>query len=766
MTTLLARLGQWETRRAAHSIWTSSSKRKRGVDWICAECRARRAARPRRDFSADGLRLLVDHDLFPKRDGNGEERDMPRTGATPGIADDTEMKPWELSLLHEREPVSKSKESPSESDSLGNDLPHETEWPSSLFSQRYVPMSESSNDVMDPDHQILLDKLEEVANEELFDQDAPLNNTSQGNLVDSKARPFATIVNVDPIRELNYKEEINYAVLGGEPELILQCLNAAIDANDADFIISLPSRKFTEILHFLEPSKYIGKLGSAFHDLGPSAIERLDITKMRRIAGEYNRMLTRVVEIRRSGGVRLPLDNYAILLRGARDLGNRSLARKLWEILIGEGHVPDQACYNYYMAALVWNGFHGGHFFHKLRVTPNNMKRRRQYIRQKQFSNFRVGEGGLEQQVMGIFDEMVKNKISPNEESFSLVIIAAAREGNIETVKSILKTVWHVNVEAILAGKSDATVEADSAPAILPSLRPTPQLIYAVAHAFGINNDIPTAVRVVDFVSRRYSVDIPHRIWIELFNWTFVLARNHTGTARRDGSNVGELPKKSLMNLWDTMTGPPYYVKPDMAMYNRLIKNLMLRVSTTEMMTKMEEARQLFYIHRDDADAAFEELEAATMETSWDTRANPSLEALRNKWEYLDLLCKRDVTYFGRWIRLLLATLQDFVRQDDMARVVTTRVPQFLWEWRGCLPSTVRYWTATGYVEIEYRPSEQIVAKVKGKEDAWKRRRPVLDAAPKHVGETWLQSGNLPDFRPPSNYWWRTRWSKRDSTLP
>ena len=88
------------------------------------------------------------------------------------------------------------------------------------------------------------------------------------------------------------------------------------------------------------------------------------------MAWEHASLLNQLLAIRRAAGIKIGLEEYRMLLRAARDLGDNGMAVALWRHLLDDGLIPDTECYNYYMAASVWNGIHIAAARHKMRVIP------------------------------------------------------------------------------------------------------------------------------------------------------------------------------------------------------------------------------------------------------------------------------------------------------------------------------------------------------------------------------------------------------------
>lgn len=568
---------------------------------------------------------------------------------------------------------------------------------------------------------------------EHFERD---DHEQDGSNASNEARNNASVDISRPIEGnkmlgIDYESELPNALLKSEPDRVVRCLFAALYVNDREFIRNIPVTTFSEIIRVLEPRLTLSPLASAHLELSAAMTRQLGIAPMREVAYEYVSVLREILKLRRGG--RLTLSDYKALLRGARDLGNQKFALKLWNDIWVDGHTPDAKCYNLYMSSAVWNGVHSAGARQKVRVIDFNMTARKKTQPKNNFRQYRIGAGGLRETAMSIFNEMLAADVVANEESFRILITAAAREGDVAMMKSILKKVWNVDAEAILAGEDEHTIKPKSLPTHSP-LYPTPQLLFAIAHAFGINNDIPSALRVVDFVARHYQVPIVRAVWDQLFEWTFVLALERHGTDMNTGSEVGQLPPESAMSLWNTMTSAPYSIEPTIGMYNALIRNLFQRGKIALMTEKMREGRILYYKHRKHAQNIWFTLQHALRGEH--DRSRGSVEQIRHEYEAADLRRKTDLFWLKRWLRLLLASYRDAHRGE---KVFTSEVPRMLWEWRDSASTVVKYEVPTGFVEFKIRTGEEIESFAREQFRHKSRRREELREAERYIGEKWVK---------------------------
>ena len=596
---------------------------------------------------------------------------------------------------------------------------------SHLDGDRTAPFEKSQNDLWEQFEQVDSDPGDAYGNV----------NVGRELMVDTSATPALHIARDGSYLDVDYVAVLPKALASCVVDMTVRCLFAATKADDLRFIRTLDQTTFSEILRTVEPVYSIDKLASAHLEISSAVAQHLNIMSMRTVAWEYSNVISEVVAIRRSAGIRLTLKDYAVLLRGARDLGNRKLALVFWRQLEEDGHVPDIECYNYYMAIAVFDGMHNANARHKLRVIPFHMHARKVERPGREFRGYRVGAGGVKEKVIAIFSEMRKSGAHANQESFRAIMTAAAREGDLGTVKSILRKIWGVDVAGptgVVDGRP-REMHRDS------PLYPTTGLLFTLAHAFGINNDVPTALRLVDYMARHYELNIDLDVWNQLFEWTFVLSCDRTSAKSRvDGTREGQLPPQSLKNLWDTMVQAPYYVEPTMGMYNRLIKNLFYRDISSTMIEKIEEGRQLYVRSREHALGMWRQLEDGVLLSEQQQDLDCQLELLRSRWEYADLLRKRNRYWLKRWVRLLLAATRATVNLDIDGDWSFRQIPRLLWEWRSLASRRVSYEVEGGIVEFNIRTQEEVDEDVLYAADMALKQQAVLSRVPKYVGGDWL----------------------------
>jgi hypothetical protein len=552
---------------------------------------------------------------------------------------------------------------------------------------------------------------------------------------------------------INYMTQLPIALEEHDQDIVARCLYTAQHRLDFDFIHSIPEETFTEILHVLEARRNIGNLSDTYKNTSEHVAWLIGIIPQEQLMSDHGLMLQEIAMIRRRSGHQLTASQYLILLRSAGDLGQLNLATKLWGYMQQDGVVPDISTFNAYLSAFVWNGHNNSTTRHHDRVIDHYMLRRKAKRGGLPYFNYSVGSPlGIKDRSMVILDAMLKNGITANEETYREIITAAAREGELDTVESILQITWNINVSNLMqANFGDEEVPQPKALSKVDPQYPTVKLLTALAHAFAINNKIPTALRLVDHMSREYDIPITTATWEVLFEWTYVLSSFRSGTAARGDRSKGQLPHNSPSKLWKTMTGAPYSIKPTISMYNLLIRNLLQRDSPIEALTKMGKAEEIDQAVRYARREAWTILERCVKQQQDGKKPEMPLSVARRQWEDLTVAVARNLRWKKSWIRLFCKSLQSWHRgswRHDHS-IALQVIPRMLWVWQSFTDSTLKYDLPTGVLEVRLTSAREMRRRAVRNEGVIMRREKVLDKAKVLVGDDLFRAPKDPSTNEP-----------------
>lgn len=469
------------------------------------------------------------------------------------------------------------------------------------------------------------------------------------------------------------------------------------------FIQSLPENTFTEMLAHLQPKNTLEWATVPYSQLSPAMVQQLHLSSADSLVREHLLNALRILDKRNKSGKTLSVTDYSLILGFARWTGLRDVAETFWRVMETDHVVPDLKCYNNYLGAIVSNLRHDPCASHSRRLTAFRVEARSKLSPNARHAAYKVGEGGIKQEVMGFYREMIQNDIMPDEETFRLLVLGVAREGDLDTVKRILRQVWRIDVAAIVDGLEDGYTEKEPDMSPTSPLYPTPFLVHAIAHAFGINNDIPTALRLVDYVSRTYNVEVFDHVWHELFNWTFVLS------LPRQASRLEHayLPKASVQKIWEVMRDKPYNVRPTMDMYNKLIKSFFIQQRTRDMWHYMCEALPLYEEMRAKTRDMSKTLRKALGRSQHETDMVQPVGKLHQDYMHSRLVQKTSRLWLKRWVRLLLASMHSWRKVDKDLFWSTIQIPKVVLEWKEFMPNKVWYDIPGGRVGIVLRSGEE-----------------------------------------------------------
>ena len=362
---------------------------------------------------------------------------------------------------------------------------------------------------------------------------------------------------------------------------------------DEQMIASVPSTSISELFRLLEPDHFLVPFRDVHEDLTGKWVRWLHLQPIGSIFRKYFSIVERVAALRRRSGKPFGLTDFTFFLDCASAVGDGAAADMFWTTLKETGLNPDTTSFNHYMAAKCWAGLFSTRYRQRLRVQYYLSEERwRQRDDNMPLKNWPLRR---KHSVARIYEEMIAQGIVGDERTFSTLIMATAREGDLESIGWILKSCWNIDVAKL--------TEPDRAPPPEPvrhyakdsPLHPGPDLLFAVANAYGANNDVSTAFRLVDHLSRQYDIEIPSKVWSELLEWTYVLSIPRQVDPDRERYYLaGALPTTTIKDFWLMMTQEPYHVKPTMTMLNYHVRGLNFRRSPDQTLENIKIGRDLY----------------------------------------------------------------------------------------------------------------------------------------------------------------------------
>jgi hypothetical protein len=492
----------------------------------------------------------------------------------------------------------------------------------------------------------------------------------------------------------SFHEDVQNSLLHKDYCGLINVFRSAGDQN-LDWIRSLPETTFTEVLAQLQPKNDLGKAVRPYSRLSPAMVHQLRLPTAYDLIRGHLLDAVQILDHHQRSGKTLSVVDYGLILGFARWTGLRDVADTVWKSMQADDIVPDLNCYNNYLGAITSNLRHDPDVRHTRRMTTFRTEARDKPTPGPRYAAYRFGAGGIREDVMMLHREMLTIDVVPDEETFRLLMLGLGREGDLDTVKKLLRQVWSINVDAIVDGLEEGHSECE--PSISPTspLYPSSFLVYAVAHVFGIKNEIPTALRLVDHISQTYKVQVFDYVWHELLNCTFVLSAPRQISRREQAI----LPKGSVHKLWEAMRNEPYNIRPTVDMYDKLVKSLFHQQRTQDMWHYMCEALPLYEAMRKETSKLNKTLHRAL-------KTSQPVGTLQRKYDRSRLDEKSSRLFLKRWVRLLLASMRSWRRVDGNLLWSTQLIPKIILDWKEFMPSNVWYDIAAGRVSIVFRTNE------------------------------------------------------------
>ncbi|KAB8360830.1 hypothetical protein FH972_024564 [Carpinus fangiana] len=546
----------------------------------------------------------------------------------------------------------------------------------------------------------------------------------------------------------------------------VKLVDALADASSSS-LRSIPRTTWSEIISALDPKGDVIAPIHTSHRAFTGRKNKAARALFQHTRSSYIELLSSFTDVCHRAGKHLQLEHYRQLLRYSANMGANNMARTLWHDMEEAGISPDLDCYNYRMEALLFNE---GSRLLQTKGAKGIRSQDPEDDEPQVYTRVTLFKPGDSPHIKKLLKELETQGIKADTRIYCNVITALARDGDLNSVVKILSSVWHLDVRAVMAGEAISHVSN-----IEPSnpLYPNTRLITTIADAFGSHGRLTIAIRLTDLVSQHYNVPVKPNVWFRLLQWTALYARLANDDARRSGrsnSSLSRAARREQANhflgdvnmLFQTMTNPPYNVRPTLDMLHLVQKNSLGQglVGTPEF-TMPADAGRLQYA---DAVAKFREeqyqlknnLSAANSHLGRIVPAKKTsrLERRTRVSQMRKAIGKHYLTW---WAHLIVqhsvpVSTELSPEEEEQIRDWQLRgIPNFVTSNRAFMPSTFQYQTPGGMVRLLFRTGEDIEEGLRRKGPASQRRRMKLVNL-KNVKRPW-------DTRPGG-------WTGRSKGLP
>ncbi|OQE27471.1 hypothetical protein PENSTE_c004G01152 [Penicillium steckii] len=379
-----------------------------------------------------------------------------------------------------------------------------------------------------------------------------------------------------PNEQEEQKHQTNFyrAIEDGQPDLLMIAMT---DPRSAGLVGSLPQTTFLEALHRLSPAHFVEPYRDLHHPLHSWSTLLDGLKRAEQHFDEFVANLLTIVEFR-TAVQPLHLEEYTHLLDCARSMGNEPFATQIWKAMERRGIAPSATCYNHYMEALVWDHCYTGKEAYRLRMLPRHYYKRRKRTDCVGWRGYGTGTpNSVRHAVLEIFNTMLQEGHLPDERTYINLLIAGARVGHIKGMSLVLKTIWNIDLAAMKAQQTPDNSKLPQLTSYDPwsALHPTENLLFAVAHALGTNNDMPSAIRAIQLISSKYNIPISQRVWLDLIERSYILGRarmkEHDTQHSKFSNSLGRVSLSLVQSVFNASTSGPDNASPSMQAYRYMV---------------------------------------------------------------------------------------------------------------------------------------------------------------------------------------------------
>lgn len=492
---------------------------------------------------------------------------------------------------------------------------------------------------------------------------------------------------------------------------------------------SIRATTFSEILRNFDPQKVAEEIDTAPGlNISYGAAVRTPLGELVNkwgIKTLYVRIIRRLLHIqlaRRKAGLVPLMNDYIVLMRCAGATSNNRVAKQIWCSMMPDRRAnfrTSEAYSEFIKARYLAEKIYANNDLSRLRLRgldmhgacltlPPNARKRllhlASHIRDRQKHRFgsnihhRFFDEPLTRVLRGR-KPLVKMERTTwlrgfrnaNENYICAMLKANGRAGRMKFSNSLLKHNWGIIIKI---DKETGAVEVEGGLTHPPDSprAPTAALLDAIVHCYCSMGEITLAVRLLDFVSQRFSIPVPDHIWSDMIEYTRVMESKPVANEWA----IAGFPRKGAradqaLEVWSLCTQAPHSFRPGARDYYNLIKSLVRKAHP--MLRPIEALRQIKPLY-DDAVDACEQAWCELMQTTQQDVPNhhafrryKALEARRNHMWYM----------FQYSIYLILKKTRPGIIHDETA---VREIPKLVGEFSHFLPEKVSYSIATGEVEF------------------------------------------------------------------
>ena len=492
---------------------------------------------------------------------------------------------------------------------------------------------------------------------------------------------------------------------------------------------TIPSTTFSEILRNFDPHKVAEGIDTAPDiniSYGLAVYTPLgELVNQWGIKTLYVRILRRLLHLqiaRRKAGLVPLMNDYVVLMRCAGASSNIRAAKDLWYAMPGDrrdGIRHSEAYSEFIKARYLAEKIYANNDLSRFRLRPLDMHRSSLKLRKKPVIRlkylmanirgrrthrfgFNMHERFYDEPLTRVLRKrdplaklertMVQRGVfNNNEEIVCAFLKVNGRTGRMVSNKALLMQNWGVSITRERTTGAISIEGGHTYPPDSPR-KPTAALLDAIVHSYGSMGEITIAVRLLDYMSQRFSIPVPDHVWSDLIEYARIMQSKPGATewAMVDFPHKGAKPDQ-VLEIWNLCTQAPYSFRPGARDYYNLIKSLVRK--RRSMLQPIEALRQIKPLY-ENAVSACEHAWCELVQTT--QQAVPNHASFR-RYKFLQAERNHMWFMFHYSIYLILKGVHPGQIDDESA---VRGIPKLIGDFAPFLPQKISYHIATGLVEF------------------------------------------------------------------
>lgn len=283
-------------------------------------------------------------------------------------------------------------------------------------------------------------------------------------------------------------------------------------------------------------------------------------------------------------------------------------------------------------------------------------------------------------------------RMIPGDELLLCAILKANGRHGRTYASNVLMRFWGIDISNFKRELGNRKISGGHDFPTGSALAPTEALLDAVVHCYGNMGEVLLAKALVDFISRRWGIAVPDKVWSDLLAFARIYS---TDPAQREW-RIAQFKNKLItpdmvLDIWGSSTQAPHNFQPGTQDYHNLVKSMI--GPQRPLNQTLDAIRQLTPLYK----RTVQQLEAAWAKLILTTQQGVSNHVAYQRYRVLQS-SKHYMWYCFHYTANQVLKKLNPLRVDSAD--ATRHIPDMVAELEPFLRTSIRYHIATGIVEL------------------------------------------------------------------